>query len=123
MSGQTRKINANDVFNALNQGNIWSQLQQRHSLESLAPKLAFAKEQREEYLKNPPIGVDPRLWKQAQLDNPNKETLVPVPLVGFKSLQSRIKRQEHQAKIYHGRLDEIANDISESQKVQVSFIF
>ena len=44
-------------------------------------------------------------------------------MVGFKSLQSRIKRQEHQAKIYHGRLDEIANDISESQKVQVSFIW
>ena len=60
MGGQTRKINANDVFNALNQGNIWSQLQQRHSLESLAPKLAFAKERREDYLKNPPIGVDPR---------------------------------------------------------------
>ena len=93
MSGQTRKINANDVFNALNQPNIWPQLQQRHNLESMvyylkfyyflrkifftefllsfqAPKLAFAKEQREDYLKNPPIGVDPRLWKQAQHDNP-----------------------------------------------------
>lgn len=118
MSGQTRKINANDVFNALNQPNIWPQLQQRHNLESMAPKLAFAKEQREEYLKNPPIGVDPRLWKQAQHDNPDKEALVPVPLVGFKSLQSRIKRQEHQGKIYQGRLDEIANDIAESQKKQ-----
>ena len=70
MSGQTRKINANDVFNALNQPNIWPALQQRHNLESMAPKLAFAKEQREDYLKNPPIGVDPRLWKQAQHDNP-----------------------------------------------------
>ena len=48
---------------------------------------------------------------------PDKEALVPVPLVGFKSLQSRIKRQEHQGKIYQGRLDEIANDIAESQKV------
>ena len=35
MSGQTRKINANDVFNALNQPNIWPQLQQRHNLESM----------------------------------------------------------------------------------------
>ena len=122
MSGQTRKIDANDVFNALNQGTTWPQLQQKHALESLAPKLAFAKEQKEEYLKTPPIGVDPRLWKQAQHDNPDKDALVPVPLVGFKSLQSRIKRQEHQGKIYQGRLDEIANDIAESQKVIFSEI-
>merc|ERR1712083_177989 len=66
-----------------------------------------------EYLKNTPYGVDLRLWKQAQLDNPNSKKLLPVPLVGFKALQSRIKRQEHQA-----RLDEIATDIGESQKRQ-----
>ena len=118
MGGQVRKINANDVFTALNQGTIWSQLQQRHNLESIAPKVSFAKEQLEEYLKNTPYGVDPRLWKQAQLDNPNSKKLLPVPLVGFKALQSRIKRQEHQAKIYQGRLDEIATDIGESQKRQ-----
>merc|ERR1711962_238306 len=118
MNGQVRKINANDIFTALNQGNIWSQLQQRQNLESIAPKVNFAEEQLEEYLKNTPYGVDPRLWKQAQLDNPNSKKLLPVPLVGFKALQSRIKRQEHQAKIYQGRLDEIANDISESQKRQ-----
>ncbi len=44
--------------------------------------------------------------------------MVPVPLVGFKALQARIKRQEHQAKIYQGRLDGIANDIAESGKRQ-----
>ena len=47
MNGQVRKINANDIFTALNQGNIWSQLQQRHNLESIAPKVNFAKEQLE----------------------------------------------------------------------------
>lgn len=117
-SGATRKIDANDIFNALNAANVWSQLQQRHNLENLAPKVAFVKEQLDEYLKNTPYGVDPRLWKQAQLDNPDSKSLLPVPLVGFKALQSRIKRQEHQGKIYQGRLDEIAKDISESQKKQ-----
>lgn len=118
MQGQTRKIDANDIFTALNQGNTWSQLQQRHPFESIAPKVKFAKEQLDDYLKNCPIGVDPRLWKQAQLDNPSPKELLPVPLVGFKALQARIKRQEHQGKIYQGRLDEIAKDISESQKRQ-----
>ena len=47
MNGQVRKINANDIFTALNQGNIWSQLQQRQNLESIAPKVNFAKEQLE----------------------------------------------------------------------------
>ncbi len=118
MTGQTRKIPANDVYTALSQGHIWPQLQQRHNLDSLAPKVALGKDQVEEYLKTPPVGVDPRLWKQAQLDNPNKDKLIPVPLVGFKALQSRIRRQEQQAKIYQGRLDEVANDIAESQKKQ-----
>ena len=118
MTGQTRKINANDVYNALNQGNTWPTLQQRHSLESLAPKVAFVKDQLEEYLKNSPNGVDPKLWKQSQLDNPNSDRFLPVPLVGFKALQTRIKRQDHQAKIFQGRLDDIAKDIAESQKRQ-----
>ena len=118
MTGQTRKINANDVYNALNQGNTWPTLQQRHSLESLAPKVAFVKDQLEEYLKNSPNGVDPKLWKQSQLDNPNSDKFLPVPLVGFKALQTRIKRQDHQAKIFQGRLDDIAKDIAESQKRQ-----
>jgi len=49
-------------------------------------------------LENPPQGIDPRLWRQAQLDNPDPKRFLPVPMIGFKSLQTRIKCQEMQAK-------------------------
>lgn len=33
-------------------------------------------------------GIDPRLWKQAQADNPNPEKYLPVPMVGFSEVSS-----------------------------------
>ena len=36
----------------------------------------------QEYLATPPAGVDPRLWKQAQLDNPDSKLFIPVPIIG-----------------------------------------
>merc|ERR1712200_253334 len=59
---------------------------------------------------------DPRLWKQAQGDNPDPKVYIPVPLLGFKSILQRIKLQEDQAKAHQGRLDCIAEDISSLQK-------
>ncbi|CAB4069411.1 NUP54 [Lepeophtheirus salmonis] len=85
-------------------------------LECPVRRIAFSKEQVKEYLDSPPMGVDPRLWKQAQLDNPDPNKLIPVPMIGFKSLQQRIQCQEVQAKSYQGRLDSIAEEISDLQK-------
>ncbi len=71
-----------------------------------------------DYLDNPPQGIDPRLWRQAQLDNPDPKKLLPVPMIGFRALQTRIKCQEMQAKNQQGLLDAIATDISKLQKNQ-----
>jgi len=51
-----------------------------------------------EYLDNPPQGIDPKLWRQAQLDNPDPKSFIPVPMIGFKALQARIKCQDTLAK-------------------------
>lgn len=87
-----------------------------------------------DYLENPPQGVDPRLWKQAQvrvgvpsrgykksfkclnfipqLDNPDPKKLIPVPMIGFKALQQRIHCQEQQAKTFKARLIAVSDEIS-----------
>jgi len=85
-------------------------------VEGVAPKLSFSKADIKQYLAEPPCGVDSRLWKQAQADNPNPEKLIPVPMVGFKALQARANAQETQAKAQAGRLDSIAGSIADLQK-------
>ena len=69
-------------------------------------------------MSKPPSGVDARLWKQAVADNPNPAKFIPVPLVGFKALQSRVSAQEAQNKAHCGRLDTIAEEIHAMKKKQ-----
>ncbi|TRY62779.1 hypothetical protein TCAL_13128 [Tigriopus californicus] len=114
-TGQTRRIPVDEIHPFLMQP-MQVQNLQKLGIESLTPKVSFSKDQIKEYLDHPPQGVDPRLWKQAHLENPNPKSLLPVPMIGFKTLQQRIQRQDHQAKTYQGRLDAIAGDISDLQK-------
>lgn len=53
------------------------------------------------------IGIEPVVWKQAKLDNPNPEKLIPVPLIGFHELSRRMKCQEYETKQHQKRLDVI----------------
>ena len=52
-------------------------------------KLTFTKADIATYLDLPPAGIEARLWRQAQADNPDLSRLLPVPIVGFKALQER----------------------------------
>ena len=89
---------------------------QRLGFESIAAKVAFTEGQIKDYLENPPLGIDPRLWKQAQLDNPDPKKLIPVPMIGFKDLQTRIGRQSEQGDIHSSRLHAISACIADVQK-------
>ncbi|XP_054271241.1 nuclear pore complex protein Nup54 [Macrosteles quadrilineatus] len=73
-------------------------------------------DQVKEYLDNPPAGIDPRLWKQAQLDNPDPEKLLPVPIIGFSDIRWRAKCQENETKVHHAVLDKISGEISELKR-------
>lgn len=59
------------------------------------------------------VGIDPRLWKQAQLDNPNPEKYIPVPVIGFGEVRWRMKCQEQETKLHQAFLDRVAEDIAE----------
>lgn len=62
------------------------------------------------------LGIDPRLWKQAQLANPNPEKYIPVPMIGFGELHWRMKCQEQETKLHQAFLDRVAEDIAELQR-------
>lgn len=53
------------------------------------------------------LGIEPIVWKQAKLDNPDPERLIPVPLIGFQELSRRMKTQEYETKQHQKRLDVI----------------
>jgi len=114
-SGAVRKVPASEMHSFLTQPGPVQQLK-NIGVENVVAKLQFSPEDIKEYLANPPSGIDARLWKQAQLDNPDSKTLLPVPMIGFKSLQQRIKSQETQTKSHQGRLDLVAEDIASLQR-------
>lgn len=62
------------------------------------------------------LGIDPRLWKQAQLDNPDPEKYIPVPMIGFGEVRWRMKCQEQETKLHQAFLDRVAEDIAELQR-------
>ena len=114
-NGQIRKVPASEMGSFFNQP-AQAQNLKNFGVEMVVPKTSISDSDLKDYLENSPKGIDPRLWKQAQDDNPNPKVYIPVPLLGFKSVMQRIKMQEDQGKAHQGRLDAIADDISELQK-------
>ena len=114
-NGQIRKVPASEMGSFFNQP-AQAQNLKNFGVTMVVPKTSISDSDLKGYLENSPKGIDPRLWKQAQDDNPNPKVYIPVPLLGFKSVMQRIKLQEDQGKAHQGRLDAIADDISELQK-------
>ncbi|XP_075226306.1 nuclear pore complex protein Nup54 [Lycorma delicatula] len=86
------------------------------SVDSVYPYLAPDAEQLKEYFDTPPAGIDARLWKQAQHDNPDPDKLLPVPIIGFNDVRWRARCQEQETKVHQAVLDRIAEDIADLQR-------
>ncbi|KAK3798088.1 hypothetical protein RRG08_034644 [Elysia crispata] len=114
-SGPAKRVTANELFNFLGQGTVQNQVASHLNVESMMPRVGWTPEQLKEYLEKPPAGVDPLLWQQAKLDNPDPEKYIPVPMIGFKELQKRLRLQAEQTRLYQQRLDVIAGDLSNLQ--------
>ncbi|XP_069702368.1 nucleoporin p54 [Periplaneta americana] len=113
VTGSMRRIPGTDLS-----AYLMMQKQQLSTLgaDNVFPQVTPDKDQIKEYLENPPAGIDPRLWKQAQLDNPNPENYIPVPMIGFGEVRWRMKCQEQETKLHQAFLDRVAEDIAELQK-------
>lgn len=94
-TGSLRNIPANKLFANLTQNMQKEQLKQIR-VENIFPQVKLDHSHLKEYLVNPPCSIDPRLWKRAQLDNPNPECYVPVPMIGFQQVKRGLKCQEEE---------------------------
>ncbi|XP_075166933.1 nuclear pore complex protein Nup54 isoform X2 [Haematobia irritans] len=108
----TKRILATDLANYLSQANVKNQLNNMGVTDVLALVLPD-EDQLKEYLENPPKGVDPRMWRQAKLDNPDPSKFIPVPMIGFNDLKWRIKCQENETETHNLYLQKVENDLSE----------
>uniref|UniRef100_M3XJ92 54 kDa nucleoporin n=2 Tax=Latimeria chalumnae TaxID=7897 RepID=M3XJ92_LATCH len=120
-NGTSRKVPATGLFSYLEQSNVKVQLQQLGVILTVA-RTELSPAQIKQLLQNPPAGVDPIIWEQAKVDNPDPEKLLPVPMVGFKELLRRLKVQDQMTKQHQTRLDIISEDISELQKNQATTV-
>ncbi|XP_072310846.1 nucleoporin p54 isoform X2 [Eucyclogobius newberryi] len=116
-NGTSKRIPASTLFSYLEQPNIKMQLTQLAVTMSVA-RTELSPAQLKQLLQNAPAGVDPIIWEQAKVDNPDPERLIPVPMVSYKELLRRLQIQEQMTKQHQTRVDIISNDISELQKNQ-----
>ncbi|XP_053964226.1 probable nucleoporin Nup54 [Anastrepha ludens] len=108
---ETKRILATEVSNYLNQPNVKAQLANLGIAEVLALVLPD-EDQLKEYLENPPKGIDPRMWGQAKVDNPDKTKFIPVPMIGFYDLKWRTKCQETETETHALYLKKVEKDLA-----------
>ncbi|XP_004520590.1 probable nucleoporin Nup54 [Ceratitis capitata] len=116
---ETKRILATEVSNYLNQANVKAQLANLGIVEVLALVLPD-EDQLKEYLENPPKGVDPRMWRQAKLDNPDARKFIPVPMIGFNDLKWRTKCQESETETHALYLKKVEKDLAELRQRHVA---
>jgi len=77
---------------------LWQQPAARTQLSALGvtsclPRVRPTSDQLREYLATPPAGIDARIWKQAQSENPDPDNCIPIPLIGFGDLVRHLHLQ------------------------------
>ncbi|XP_071443724.1 probable nucleoporin Nup54 [Hetaerina americana] len=82
------------------------------TLEGLFPYIAPTADQMREYLENPPHGIHPRIWKQAQLDNPDPQKYIPTATVGVEALRWRLRCQEREARLHGAYVEKAREEVA-----------
>lgn len=111
-SNETKRILATEVANYLNQPNPKQQASTL-GVESIVALVLPEEDQLKEYLENPPKGIDPRMWQQAKIDNPDPKRFIPVPMIGFQELKWRIKCQESETDLHVSYLAKVEKEIEQ----------
>ncbi|XP_039289156.1 probable nucleoporin Nup54 isoform X1 [Nilaparvata lugens] len=116
-NGALKRVSHNEIVNFLLQP-MQKQQMINMGADHIYPFVAIDADQLKEYLDTAPAGIDSRLWKSAQLDNPDPDKLIPVPIIGFNELRWRARCQEQETKVHQAVLDRISEDIAELQRRQ-----
>ncbi|XP_046561465.1 nucleoporin p54-like isoform X2 [Haliotis rubra] len=114
-TGPARRVGASDLFTFMTLPGSKNTLVTQLTVENIVPKMGWSSEQLKEYLDKPPAGIDPVLWQQAKLDNPDPTRLIPVPMIGFKEVQRRLQHQQEQTRLHQQRLDVMSGDLTDLQ--------
>ncbi|KAG8456842.1 hypothetical protein GDO86_002577 [Hymenochirus boettgeri] len=118
-NGTSRRVPATSLYGYFEQAHVKSNLQQLGVTHTVV-RTELSQAQIKQLLQNPPSGVDPIIWEQAKVDNPDPERLLPVPMIGFKELLRRLEVEEQMTKQHQSRLDIVTEDIGELQKNQAT---
>lgn len=111
-SNETKRINATETSAHLNQANLRYQLGPM-GIDEVYPLIPPDEDQLKQYMDAPPKGIDPRMWRQAIADNPDPKMFIPVALVGFSELKSRLTCQEMETANHVTYLGKLEKDIGE----------
>lgn len=115
VTGSSRKIPALDLCAFLNQ-TIQKQQLTNVGVTYIGAYVTPTKDQLQEYLKNPPAGVELQMWQAAQADNPNPLKFMPTPLNGYCDLKKRMLCQQYETNLHQGYLNQVGKDIVELKK-------
>lgn len=115
----SKRILATELASYLGQPNVKPQLTNLGITEALALTLPD-EDQLKEYLENPPRSVDPRMWRQANLDNPDASQFIPVPMIGFNDLKWRVKCQEQETDTHALYMKKVDGELQELRRRHAS---
>ncbi|ODM91325.1 DBH-like monooxygenase protein 1 [Orchesella cincta] len=106
-----RRVLATDLAEALCQPMLKPQLEKLGVLD-VSAKVKPGGEQLKAYLETPPPGMDVRVWKKAQEDNPDPENMIPFPLIGAEALKKRLDAQKKESAQHQQRLKVIGEEVA-----------
>lgn len=117
-SNQNHKIPAHQLLTHLNSPCVKVQLNNvfQQNFSHIVPLSVTSKREIEEYLANPPMGIDALTWNQAKNNNPDASRFIPVPLLGFSALNERFKLREQEIAQQNQRVKLITDAIFNLEK-------
>ena len=117
-SSNNRKVTSSQLLSHLTSANIKNQLPSvfANNFIQIVPLSGVSKQEIEEYLSHPPLGIDQLIWSQAKLENPDPSQFIPVPLIGFASLNERFQLQEQEINQQKNRMKIISDEVSSLER-------
>ncbi|KAI1295417.1 Nucleoporin p54 [Halotydeus destructor] len=117
-----KKVRSHQLLQHLSSPNVKGQLAGAllNNYLQVVPLNSTTKQEIEEYLNNPPSGIDATLWNRAKKDNPDPNKFIPNPLLGFSALNERFKMQEQEVNLQKLRIKSMCEDVNQLERAIAS---